>query len=92
MTIKEKYGTFENYEKELTLAAIEGLKECISLYEGALNFRNSYMVDTHLSAEEVRIRLISARETLKGCYDILEGRATSAIYRYRWDRMKDKEA
>lgn len=92
MTIKEKYGTFENYEKELTLAAIEGLKECISLYESALNFRNSYMVDTHLSAEEVRIRLIAAREGLADCYDILEGRATSAIYRLRWERMKDREA
>lgn len=92
MTIKEKYGTFENYEKELTLAAIEGLKETISLYEGALSFKNSYMVATHLSAEEVRVRLTSAREALKCCYDILSGRVHSDIYRLRWDRMKDTEA
>lgn len=92
MTIKEKYGTFENYEKELTLAAIEGLKEYISLYEGALKGSNSYMVDTNLSAGEVRARLISAKQSLAACYDILSGRATSAIYRLRWDRMKDTEA
>jgi hypothetical protein len=92
MTIKEKYGTFENYEKELVLAAIEGLKETISLYEGALSFKNSYMADTHLSAGEARVRLTAAKEALKGCYDILSGRVHSAIYRHRWDRMKDTEA
>jgi hypothetical protein len=92
MTIKEKYGTFENYEKHLAEEAKQAILEEIPILQDALAGRNGYMVQTHLSAAEVRVHLLTAEHSLKYLEGILNGEYHSEIYRHRWHRMRYTEA
>lgn len=81
MTYKEKYGTFENYQKQMVEKAIKS-------NEDVLNTPYSYYsVKCHMRDSEIKAKYTRAQKAIDYLKQVLSGESEDPLYRAYWNRM-----
>lgn len=93
MTLKEKFGTFEAYQKDAAERALSYQKEELETLRIAARGGNDYAVRYNIGHDEVLRRLESTEHAIERLTRLIEadGRIYDPIYLHYWNSLKDKE-
>ena len=81
MTYKEKYGTFENYQRQMAERAIKANEEVLNTPYG------HYFVDCHMRDEEIKKIYAGAKKAIEHLKQVLSGEIEDPLYRAYWNQM-----
>lgn len=93
MTLKEKFGTFEAYQKYAAEKALAYQKKELETLKIAARGGNDYAVRYNIGHNEVLRRLESTKAAIIMLTKLIEadGAVKNPIYLHYWNSLKDKE-
>ncbi len=93
MTLAEKFGTFEAYQKDAAERALAYQKQELEELRKAATFSSDYAVRQNIGHDEVLYRLSRAEKAVEKLTKLLEadGGIKDPIYLAYWHNLKDKE-
>lgn len=93
MTLKEKFGTFEAYQKYAAEKALAYQKQELETLKTAAQGGNDYAVRYNIGHDEVLRRLESTEAAVIMLTKLIEanGAIKNPLYLHYWNNLKDKE-
>ena len=93
MTLAEKFGTFEAYQKYVAEKALAYQKKELETLKIAARGGNDYAVRYNIGHDEVLRQLESTEAAIMRLTKLIEanGAIKNPIYFYYWNKLKDKE-
>ena len=81
MTYKEKYGTFENYQRQMAESAIKANEEVLNTPY------SHFSIDCHMRDSEIKERYAGAKKAIEHLKKLVSGEIEDPLYRAYWDQM-----